>query len=52
MQAIALQVLNASRLQSTDDQAGWGSTVRTDTHLNYMIDMELTAEFSLADGAQ
>jgi hypothetical protein len=27
---------------------GWRSTVWSDTHLNYMIDMALTAEFSLA----
>jgi hypothetical protein len=29
---------------------GWGSSARTDTHLKYMIDIALTAEFSLAAG--
>jgi hypothetical protein len=27
---------------------GWGSSGRTDTHLTYMIDIALTAEFPLA----
>jgi hypothetical protein len=27
---------------------GWGSSARTDTHLNYMTGVALTAEFSLA----
>jgi hypothetical protein len=29
---------------------GWGSSVWTDTHLNYMIDITLTTEFLLAPG--
>jgi hypothetical protein len=29
---------------------GWDSSARTDTHLNYMIDIALTTEFSLAAG--
>ena len=30
--------------------SGWGSTVWTDTHLTYMIDIALTTEFALATG--
>ena len=30
---------------------GWGSTVWPDTHLNYMIDIALTNEFTLTTGS-
>ena len=46
----ARKIGRAALVEAAIFSRGWGSSVWSNTHLNYMIDIALTTEFALNSG--
>jgi hypothetical protein len=47
----ARKIGRAALVEAAIFSRGWGSSVWTDTHLTYMINIALTTDFTLAAGS-